>query len=389
VKPDTLLPLHKLTCYSYTPHGYADLKEDIQISVQPDGSWDVAVPAWRCKRNTLQFIGQLEGGYFTYPAHWIPEKQIQNVLDSQVSMKVDPVEDGLFLQIQIDRIVKPEPIVYLHSRRGVTRLPVNQIQPTVFITDRINPQTLDRVETVQVKLVGDQERDTRFSVLPSYCSPDRRTEVYSPDRGCSMLIQPNALFYETVAWIEKIEATVPTKTGKRISPVYQLQPFDVPLKSAIKVGVKYPESEKFSSNMAVFYFDAKEEKWTYAPTERKPGNPILIGELESFEAVTILKDTLAPWVEFSFPASGGRYHSQDVDIIRGRFEDDLSGIRADETGIKVTLDNQRLLGAYQPVKKEFSFELDAPLPPGNHTLVWTILDQTGNWGQKTIHFTVE
>ncbi|MFQ6613457.1 MAG: M23 family metallopeptidase [Fidelibacterota bacterium] len=389
VTSDTLLPWHKLTCYSYTLHGYADLEEDIRIRPRPDGSWDVAVPAWRCKRNALQFIGQLRGGYFTVPAHWNPEKQVGNVLDSQVSLKVDPVEDGVFLQIEIDRIVAPKPIVYLYTEREIHNLFVQQIQPTVFISNRLQPQIFDGVKKVEVKLSGTQERVTNFTVLPRYAAADRRTEVYSPDHNCSMLIQPGALFYQTVAWIDKIESPVNPRSGKRLSPVYQLQPFDVPLKTPISVGLKYPEAAKFSTNMAVFTFDSGDEKWTYVPTKRKAGSPILIGEIESFEAVTILQDTLAPWVSFSFPAQNGRYQAEDVHVIRGRFADDLAGVRADETGMTVTLDGGRLLGAYQPVKKEFSYELESPLSPGKHTLSYFLLDQTGNRGRKTIHFTVE
>ncbi|NOZ74214.1 MAG: M23 family metallopeptidase [FCB group bacterium] len=389
VIPDTLLPLHKLTCYSYTAHGYADLKEDIRIKTRSDGSWDVAVPAGRCQRNALQFIGQLKGGYSSYPVQWIPEKLVRNVLDSQVKLRTDPVEDGVFLQIEIDRIVAPSPVVYLYSDQRIRKIPVRQIQPTVFISDRLKPVIFDQVKKVEVKLTDGQERITNFSVLPRYVAEDRRTEVYSPDHNCSMLIQPGALFYETVAWIDKIESPVKPRSGKRLSPVYQLQPFDVPLKEPISVGLKYPDTERLTTNMAVFSFDSKDEKWIYVPTKRKPGSPILIGKMESLEAVTILKDTLAPWVEFSFPAQDGRYKAGDVETIRGRFADDLADIQEDEKGIRVQLDGARLLGAYQPVKKVFSYDLNAPLSPGMHTLIWTLLDQTGNRGRKTIHFTIE
>ena len=389
VSADTTLPLHKLTCYSFTGHGFADLKEDIKVTPQDSGRWDVAVPASRCARNALQFIAQLKNGFFTDPAHWIPEKLVQSVLDSRVDLKTDPVEDGLFMQISIDRIVKPEPVVYIYTDSKVRLMPMKRIQPTVYISQRIEPELLDHVQTVEVKLTGKQELDTRFSMLPGFCSPVRRTEVYAPDRGCSMLLQPGALYYQTAAWIEKVGDPVPSKTGILVTPVYQLQPFDVPLKQAISVGITFPEIAKDETDMGLFYFDSKEEKWTYTPTRRKPGRSILVGELKSFEAVAVLRDTIAPWVERRFPEESGRYKWQDVDHIRAVINDDLSGIKADETGIVLTLDGKRLLGDYQPVKKEFTAELDEPLNPGEHTVEWSLMDQTGNQAQKSIHFTVE
>ncbi|RMF07134.1 MAG: M23 family metallopeptidase [Candidatus Neomarinimicrobiota bacterium] len=391
VRADTSLALHKLTVYSFTGHGYADLKEELSTRRRGPGEWQVALPAWRCERKALQFLAQFRGGLFSYPVHWIPEKLRNPVLDTRVSLDVDMVEGGVHLQLETSQTVAAHPVVYLYFGPDgrVRSIPVHQIQPTVYLSERLRPAELDRLTRVDAILRDQQEKITRFTVLPRYVDPTRRTEIYSPDHACSMLIEPDRLYAPAVAWIERVARTVDPPTGRRLTPAYQLQPFDVPLKQPVKVALQYPEPERFTANMALFYFDDEKEKWTYLETRRNDRKNLLLAEVESLDAVTVIQDSLPPVMNGSFPADQGMYRSEDVQVIRARFEDDLAGIRESEAGIIVTLDGTRLWGDYQPVKQEFRYDLVSPLAPGPHQVHYRVLDQTGNEFQTIIHFQVE
>ena len=131
------------------------------------------------------------------------------------------------------------------------------------------------------------------------------------------------------------------------------------------------------------------EKWSYLPTENSPAKRVLIAELKEINAVTILKDIQPPVVVRTFPEQGGRYDYEDVEVLTATVKDDLSGIAPNEQSLTMTLDGYKLLVAYQPIKKEMTYQLKEPLNAGSHRLIIFISDNVGNFTEKTINFSVD
>ena len=52
------------------------------------------------------------------------------------------------------------------------------------------------------------------------------------DRNCSIETKANTFFQTNTSWIEKTDIYEAVKDGFHLSPVYQLQPYDLALKEA-------------------------------------------------------------------------------------------------------------------------------------------------------------
>ena len=86
---------------------------------------------------------------------------------------------------------------------------------------------------------GDLSRETRFNHLIEFVRPGEESIVFSNDRDCSIKTQPGTFFQDGVIWIEKVKDFAKIKSGFHMSPVYQLQPFDLALKGKFQVGIRY------------------------------------------------------------------------------------------------------------------------------------------------------
>ena len=56
-----------------------------------------------------------------------------------------------------------------------------------------------------------------------------------------------------------MKTSAPIKNGFQLSPVYQLQPFDLALKGEIQVGIRYKKDLSEHKNLGIYYYDPKKE----------------------------------------------------------------------------------------------------------------------------------
>ena len=180
----------------------------------------------------------------------------------------------------------------------------------------------------------------------------------------------------------------PIKNGFHLSPVYQLQPYDLALKGKFQVGIKYSKNLVEHSNLGIYYYDRKDQDWIYSPTKNNRRKLILTTELEKMDAVTIIQDLDSPIIKTTFPGDGGKYNIRDVIKISIQIDDYLSGIESIESSFDLLIDKIPVYPAYQPIKKIVSYNLDQPLNSGVHTINFKVRDKIGNESEKDIHFTV-
>ena len=68
-------------------------------------------------------------------------------------------------------------------------------------------------------------------------------------------------------------------------------------------------------------------------------------------------------------------------------EDSISGIEPKEKSFIVKLNGNRLFCAYQPVKKQITYEFERGMNEGDHLIDIIVKDKVGNKTNKSISFT--
>ncbi|MFH1853181.1 MAG: hypothetical protein ABIA75_12640 [Candidatus Neomarinimicrobiota bacterium] len=382
------VPLKDVTCYAFTPYGFADQKIQFTSLQQNGTALQVTLPRAAVRNRVLQFIGRNQLGVATKPCHWDQLMVPRQLLDIGIDLKISQIEKGVFLQVTTSEYIASRPEIKLRSRQTDQTVILEEIRPNVYLSALIAPARFAALEAIIVRLDGTPLREIRFPFQGDLTRPGQTTVVVTADRNCSVQTTPNSFYDETVIWIEPVEIPVDTHNGQRLAPVYQLQPFDIPLRDSLRVAIRYDERHQHADRKAIYYYDRK-GKWNFLPSQERPDRQTLIASLQSLEAVTILRDTLPPVIETIYPAHGGHYHYQDVQTLFARLDDDLSGIAPSETTLLMVLDGRKLLFAYQPILKELSYTLDVPLDVGDHELIVSATDQVGNSTTRKISFSVD
>ena len=189
-------------------------------------------------------------------------------------------------------------------------------------------------------------------------------------------------------WIDNVKEFAPVKDGFHLSPVYQIQPFDLAIKNKFRVGIRYDRDLVEHSNLGIYYYDRKDEEWVYTPTENNRRKQILTAEMEQMDAVTVIQDLDSPYIKNTFPGNGSRYHIQDINRIEIKVDDSISGIESKEASFDLLLNDNPVYPAYQPIKKIVSYNFDQPLKEGQHKIDFKVRDRMGNESAVTIYFSV-
>ena len=265
---------------------------------------------------------------------------------------------------------------------------MNQVRPTVYLSEVLSPALFNGVQTIEVLLKDQIERKIQFNIAPKLATTENSVYVFSGDQMCSIGTTKNSVYDSTILWIDMVEKSAPIKSGVHLSKVYQLQPFEILLKDSIKIGIRFSNQYNHEDGLGLYYYNQKEEEWTFLPTRVHWNRSSLTSTISSLDAITIIQDTVPPSVTSTFPAHGGHYDKRDIMNLNAFIKDDLSGIEPDEKHIAMYLDGERLYASYQPVEQELSARLDSPLRTGRHELLIYVEDRAGHHIKKPINFSV-
>lgn len=382
--------IEKVTVYGFTTFGFPEKRID-PVSQNKDGpGLIVTIPTAAMKRLVLQLMCENSLGAFGLPVHASLVKPL-DPLDSDIDLRFSTSEGGLYIQVDTRRYIKGNLSIHVVRKDAVVSVPLFQIQPTVYLSDLMNPAALnmaDRIE-IHIKSTSGADRVIRHRMKPVYVPDGTEKLVLSNDNSCSMKVFSTSLYKPSVIWIETVEnAPVEPVGGKRISSIYQLQPFELPAKDTFQVAMRIPEEMTGLKNMDLYFYNQKEEAWSHLKTSRKRDNSVLIAAHNKFDAIAVVQDTVPPVVTWSYPANGSRYHYQDIKTLRIELDDELSGIDPSEESLQLLIDGNRLYPAYQPVDKELSYELEGALEQGKHTIEVHVRDKAGNLNRTNIDFSV-
>ncbi len=386
IQPDgTPIPISEITCYSFTPFGFIDRQLKPLAAILDNRELLVTLP--RSNNRILQFTGISLMGVYSSPYHWDSGVTAKPALEVDVDLDLSHTESGLFLQVQTSEYTAAQPQVFLRSQQISQPIELVRMQPNAFLSALLEVDQFAGIETIIVHFAGQPDREVRFPFQGGVARPGKTTAIVSTDRKCSLQALPTSFYGPTVVWIDPLDAPELAAAEIQLSKIYQLQPFDLPVRDSIMVAVRYSDAVATLDRKALYYRNQK-GRWTHLSTRHRSERQTLIATLYALDPVVVLRDTIPPQILSTYPANGAHYHYQDVQTLRARFDDDLAGIEPSESAMFLMLDGQLLLFAYQPIIKEMSYSLDVPLDPGPHEIIYSATDRVGNSVVRQVNFTV-
>lgn len=381
------IPIESVIAYSFTPYGFAEAQVTIQSSKAVETGRMITISKIEAERKAIQFIAKNKLGTYSKPIHWVNKKYNGDHLSVMVDMDISHTDAGVYIQVQPEQVVDANLSLRLKGEYQYETIPLNQIQPSVYLTPPVDPVKFNRVDQIEAILKGSIERQIRFDFPYTVTGPDTSLTLVSKDSFCSIRTNKSSVTRPTLMWIEPVHKHVRVEKGKLLSRVYQLQPFERPLLKPVNIGIRYPAKLKERDKIHLYYYDQK-EGWSFIPTENNKERRVLTGSLKHLDAVAIIEDTTPPQIKSMHPGHNGKYPTLELNWFKIKIDDALSGFDPVEDSFEFKLDHQPLIYAFQPKTKEISYELDRPLPIGTHTIQFKAKDRAGNEVSQNIEFTV-
>ncbi len=381
------VPIESIIAYSFTPYGFAEAQINIQSSEPIETGRIITISKKQAERKAIQFIAKNKLGTYSKPIHWVDKKYTGDHLSVMVDMDISHTDAGVYVQVQPEQVVKADLSLRLKGEYQYETIPLNHIQPSVYLTPPIDPLMFNHVNQIEAIMKGSIERQIRFDFPYTVAVPDSSVTVVSKDSFCSIRTKKSSISQPTLMWIEAVHKHAKVKNGKLLSRVYQLQPFERPLLKPVNIGIRYPAKLKDREKIHLYYYDQK-EGWSFIPTENNKERQVLTGAVKHLDAVAIIEDTTPPKIKTMHPGHNGKYPTLELHQFKIKIDDTLSGFEPVEDSFEFKLDHQPLIYAFQPKTKEISYQLDQPLPIGTHTIQFTARDRAGNKVSRNIEFTV-
>jgi|TARA_B110000438_G_scaffold48090_1_gene48402 hypothetical protein len=381
------VPIKSVVAYSFTPYGYADERLTIQSSETLEEGKIITILKKKINRKAIQFMAENKLGTLSKPFHWIDSQNYSDYLNVSVDMDISYTDAGIYIQIQPEKIVDADFSLRLKGEYQYETIPLNQIQPSVFLTKPLSPIIFEEVNQIEAILNGSIERQIRFDFPYTVAQPGSAVTVISKDGLFSIRSKKNSISRSTLMWIEAVHKYAPVKNGNHLSRVYQLQPYEQPLLNSINIAVRYSSKYKNRDKLHLYFYDQK-EGWSFIHTENNNERQVLTGEVKQLEAVTIIEDIIPPVIKSIHPGNNGNYPSLELSEFKIQIDDLLSGFDPSENSFELILDDQPLIYAYQPKLKTISYELEQPLLIGEHSLQFTVKDRAGNEASQKVKFNV-
>ncbi len=385
-------PFTTIIPYSFSPFGAIEEQLSPTIIERNGKKITFSLPTEKLVGKPVQVFGINRLGAYSEPENWIPSHVKKDIFNVSADIDMLDIRQGLYLQVTLSNPIDGALDLNLNKENELISVPLHHIQPQAYITDIQEHAYLNNINGIDIVITDAEDQNLQqvlhFAWKPQLAKPGETTTILSQDNRCSMRIPGESLYDITSVWIEKVEQSVTPATGLKLSDVYQLQPFTLALRDTVQVGIMYNDEYVFEDFLGVYTFDQKKQKWLYHTSVNHPRRRIVTAAVNYLDAVTIIQDNNPPFIVSSFPAEGGYYHYQDVEVLRVKVDDALSGIKSKEEAIYLAVDDEKVYAEYQPVEKEVSYRLTTPLYPGQHSLSVSVQDNVGHTVQKKILFRI-
>ena len=127
------------------------------------------------------------------PYHWTDMPPQLSVIDVRPDLKISNTERGLFFQISLDNYVPALAQLKLANDNTFQAFKLEQIQPNVFLSEKLPHHVVDNIKYVDVELSNKElSRQTRFHYLFTPVVPGSESVAFSNNRNCSVKSLPGS-----------------------------------------------------------------------------------------------------------------------------------------------------------------------------------------------------
>jgi hypothetical protein len=215
--------------------------------------------------------------------------------------------------------------------------------------------------------------------------PDSETTLKSPDGRCEVNFSKGSVFRTLFCRIQN-QIPEPTNHLDIHGLSYQIEPFDVPLKSSAQISIKYPADLPDPEKLGIYLKPiASKNSWRFAGNDLDLQNGVIRTEVSVFDEYTLIRDDVPPEVAVIFPGSG-MHLAQRRPTIKMKITDRLSGVRGDSQHMRLLVDGEKAIAEYDPETTNLFFQPGTDLTRGEHTLQVTARDRCGNITEKKLSF---
>ena len=380
------IPIKSAVIYSFTAFGFADERLDILSRERIETGLIITLKKNKIKRKALQFIAQNDIGTISKPSHWLDSNISGDHLTLGVDLDISHSDAGVYVQIQTEKVIKEKLSLRLKGDLQYKTIPINQIQPSVFLSAPLEPKEFESINQIEAILGESIQRQVQYQFPFTVIYPDSSISIISEDGSCSIRTKKGSFSDNTLSWIEPVHKYPKINGGKLLSRVYQVQPFQKPIIKSIQVAIRYAKKLD-NRNKHLYYYD-KKEGWTFVKTKDSIERRVVIGDIKHLDAIAIIEDTNPPTILNSYPGKNGRYAQLSLEHFKINIDDELSGFDPVPNSFDIRLDGEKIIYAFQPKLKSLSYTLEEPLSIGNHLLKIEANDQAGNTLKKEIKFEV-
>lgn len=375
-------PIENFVCYIFNKKGFPEKKLGNLSLKKTKKGLIIELSEKDLNNKILQFIGINKFGAISEPLNYPYEVIYDDYLKTDFELNISHLEKTVIFEISSKSFL-PHKTEIKVKKDDVTFLNHKQLRPGVFHTSPLKINELKNMKNITFNILSNPKRELIFSFEPSISTFSKST--FSNDKNCNLIIHENTFYDTTAFWIRKVINNNTIKDGRQISDIYQLNPFNIPLKDSAVVKIKLKDFES-TDKKGVFYYD-KKEGWTYLKSKYNNKNKFFEASLFSLESVVILEDTIKPVIREIFPGNNGIYKSSDVKEIKLKINDELSGIY-NKNQVNITLDSKKIFFDYHPIKKTIKHNLINQLTPGDHEISISAKDNVGNITIKKINFNI-
>jgi hypothetical protein len=167
---------------------------------------------------------------------------------------------------------------------------------------------------------------------------------------------------------------------RRISKIYDMEPFDEPVHRGVYISMSAPDSAKEMNGLGIYYWDSR-KGWQFIPGSYDSLKHTIKTRVTSLEKFTIAQDTVPPVLIPAQSLQNGILKSQKG-FLSFVVKDEMSGIRR-ESQIEVLVDGKWHLFEYDPEENVVALKL----PRGRSSPSSVEITVTDNMGNRVIrHF---
>jgi len=216
--------------------------------------------------------------------------------------------------------------------------------------------------------------------------PEKSAKIISSDSLFWAEFSPGSVYEKTAVYIDT-QYEIPFKMEfpspyRKYGVVYDLQPFDQPVKNSVRISLALPDSIKHLRGLSIYYWDRK-KGWLFLPSRLDSSRYVLGAKVTSLEKFTLGQDTIPPILLPAQTNVNGILASRNG-ILTFILKDEMSGIQK-ESQIQVYLDGNWHLFEYDP--EENLLFIRIPRDTKSHYLKISVRDNSGN--RKEWHFEVK